>query len=55
LLFPQEFGHRNLAKESDNWENDDDYSEGGYELAVYESENNLYTKKIDLYERTLST
>jgi len=45
---------RNLAKESDNWENDDDYSEGRYELAIYESEISLYTQKIELYERALS-
>jgi len=45
---------RDLAKESDNWENDDEYLDDRHELAMYDFEISLLTQRIERYELSLS-
>ena len=45
---------RDLNKESDNWENDDDFLEARNELAGYNSEISLLNRRIESYELALS-
>jgi len=45
---------RDLAKESDNWENDDDYLDDRNELAVYDFRISLLNQRIERYELSLT-
>jgi len=45
---------RDLDKESDNWENDDDYLDDRNELATYDFEISLSIQRIERYELYLS-
>jgi len=45
---------RDLAKESDNWENDDECLDDRHELAMYDFEISLLTQQIERYELSLS-